>query len=337
MKYGLSWMKCRIRKEDNRGMEKQQLYARGEPFSPEINAENIDALDIYGISGHQENTLQAILDKIADKVANKLLEKAEIADWAKQEVKPSYTAAEVGADEYGSAQNALEEAKEYSNGTYQQATGYTDERIAGLLNSAQGTIEALDKISDAMQNNKDVVDALEAAIGGKASDAELQAHISNKTVHITASERAAWNAGKQKLEGIEAGATRVTLTKSLLATEEGTGLDAVVAPVIVGMINSLRDTLTNMINEINGNLGNLSGWIPYSNSFNLEFTNGIGTVDIPGKTVLATSLAVWSIWSPDFNGVVGAANGKIQVNGFQTATPVNGVQWIALAGLIKVQ
>lgn len=77
--------------------------------------------------------------------------------------------------------------------------------------------------------------------------------------------------------------------------------------------------------------------MPYSNSFNLEFVNGIGIVDIPGKTVLATSLAVWGIWIPDFNGLASAANGKIQINGYMISTPANGTHWVALAGLIKVQ
>ena len=72
-------------------MEKQQLYARGKPFSPETNAEDISALDIYGITGHQENTLQALLDRIADQVANRLIKKTEIAEWAKQEEKPPGT------------------------------------------------------------------------------------------------------------------------------------------------------------------------------------------------------------------------------------------------------
>ena len=92
-------------------MEKQQLYARGKPFSPETNAEDISALDIYGITGHQENTLQALLDRIADQVANRLIKKTEIAEWAKQEEKPPYTPGEVGADPSGSAGAALGEAK----------------------------------------------------------------------------------------------------------------------------------------------------------------------------------------------------------------------------------
>ena len=120
---------------------------------------------------------------------------------------------------------------------------------------------------------------------------------------------------------------------NLMATAKGFFLDARVGPVIQEKIDEVKEE----VNEINGNLSDLSGWIPYSNSFNLEFINGIGTVTIPGRTILATSLAVWGIWSPDFNGMVSAVNGKLQINGYQIATPVNGVQWIALAGLIKVR
>lgn len=120
--------------------------------------------------------------------------------------------------------------------------------------------------------------------------------------------------------------TWVTPGTTLAATVPGIPLD-----------QTMGKLLKDSVDEINGNLGNLSGWIPYSNSFNLEFVNGIGTVDIPGETVLATSLAVWGIWSTDFNGLVSCANGQIRVNGYLGGSPVTGVQWIALAGIIKVQ
>ncbi len=115
----------------------------------------------------------------------------------------------------------------------------------------------------------------------------------------------------------------------------------------VGMIQGITSDLNSesdyiaasskALATLNGNLSGLSGWIPYSNSFNLEFTDGIGVVDIPGKTVLAASLAVWGIWVPEFNGFASVINGKIQINGYMTGTPTSGVQWIALAGIIKVQ
>lgn len=228
-------------------METRQLYAAGKPFQPETGAENIRALDIYGLTGHQENALQAILDKIADMVANKLMGKDEIAGWAKQETKPQYTAGEVGADASGSAGMALEEAKAYADIIQQRVVEYTDGAIAELINGAPESLDTLKEIADAMAENATVVEALHAAIGSRASAEELQRHTSNGGIHITEGERNWIGEAQEKLEGMEAGANRVTLTKSLLATVEGTALDAIAAPAIVGMINSLKADLTNSI------------------------------------------------------------------------------------------
>lgn len=93
------------------------------------------------------------------------------------------TAAQVGADVAGAAAQA-----------YQQATGYTDTQIANLINGAPSTLDTLKEIADAMAEHEEVVDALNQAIGTKASDVEFQAHQNNSTVHITANERSAWSA-----------------------------------------------------------------------------------------------------------------------------------------------
>lgn len=111
-------------------------------------------------------------------------------EWTRQEQKPAYTASEVGADQSGSAAKTLAEAKEYSDSTYVQATGYTDLAIAELIGGAPSTRDTLKKIADAMAENEDVVQVLEAAIGNKANETEYQAHAGNKTVHVTASEKA---------------------------------------------------------------------------------------------------------------------------------------------------
>ena len=79
------------------------------------------------------------------------------------------------------------------NGIYAQATGYTDQKIADLINGAPSTLDTLGEIAQAMQENNDVVDALEQAIGSKASQTELDEHTGNDTIHITAAERQAWN------------------------------------------------------------------------------------------------------------------------------------------------
>lgn len=81
---------------------------------------------------------------------------------------------------------------------YQQSVGYTDNKIADLINGAPETLDTLGEIATAMQENQSVVDALDAAIGNKANKAELDTHTGNETIHITASERDSWNSKAQK-------------------------------------------------------------------------------------------------------------------------------------------
>ena len=88
--------------------------------------------------------------------------------------------------------STLNSAKDYSDATYQQSTGYTDKKIADLIGGAPETLDTLKEVADAISENKDVVDALNAAIGKKANQAELDSHIKN-TIHITANERNKWN------------------------------------------------------------------------------------------------------------------------------------------------
>lgn len=58
--------------------------------------------------------------------------------------------------------------------TYQQATGYTDQQIADLINGAPSTLDTLGEIASAMGDNADVVAALESAIGNKADQKEME-------------------------------------------------------------------------------------------------------------------------------------------------------------------
>ncbi len=77
--------------------------------------------------------------------------------------------------------------------SYQQATGYTNQKIADLIGGAPTTLDTLGEIADAMAENADVVAALNVAIGKKANEAEFDSHAKNTTAHITASERNYWN------------------------------------------------------------------------------------------------------------------------------------------------
>ena len=108
------------------------------------------------------------------------------------------TYSQVGADQEGAAAAA-----------YQQAAGYTDLQIANLINGAPQTLDTLKEIADAMEESQDVVDALQAAIGDKADEADFEGHVNNSTIHITAQERTLWN-------GITALAARVTTLEGMI-------------------------------------------------------------------------------------------------------------------------
>lgn len=76
---------------------------------------------------------------------------------------------------------------------YQQVVGYTDQKIADLINGAPETLDTLKEVADAIQENETVVEALNAAIGNKANQVELDTHTGNEIIHITSKERNKWN------------------------------------------------------------------------------------------------------------------------------------------------
>ena len=82
----------------------------------------------------------------------------------------SLTAADVGADASGSAATALGSAK-----------SYTDKKIVDLIGGAPETLDTLKEVADALAANEDVVEALDAAIGTKASTEALQAHTNSQS------------------------------------------------------------------------------------------------------------------------------------------------------------
>lgn len=92
------------------------------------------------------------------------------------------SATDVSADKVGSADAALATAKKY-----------TDTSIADLIGSADTTMDTLGEIQAAMNNNADVVKALDDAIGKKADAVDLSAHIGSNVAHVTQKEKDDWN------------------------------------------------------------------------------------------------------------------------------------------------
>ena len=72
---------------------------------------------------------------------------------------------------------------------YENANQFALTKIAELVNGAPATMDTLKEIADAMATHQTVVAALDAAIGSKASRAELDTHINNGNIHFTSSER----------------------------------------------------------------------------------------------------------------------------------------------------
>lgn len=81
---------------------------------------------------------------------------------------------------------------------YDNAKKYADQRIADLIGGASSTADTLGEIEKLMKENSDVVDALDKAIGSKASQDDLNSHVGNNSIHITDLERENWNDANSK-------------------------------------------------------------------------------------------------------------------------------------------
>ena len=107
------------------------------------------------------------------------------------------TKAQIGL---GSVDNTADKSKPVStpqqnaiDAAMAQANAYTLQKIADLINGAPESMDTLKEVADALAANEDVMSALNAAIGIKAPQAELDGHTGNTTIHITATERTNWN------------------------------------------------------------------------------------------------------------------------------------------------
>lgn len=303
-------------------MTGKQLYAAGIPFSPSTKAEDVEAQDTYGLAGSQDATVQQILDSIAEKVANTLLAKSDIAEWAKEVNKPVYTAEEVGADARGSAATALEDAKGYADRTYAQATGYADRKVAELINGAPSTLDTIGEIATAMLEHEEVVEALEAAIGNKASEVEYQAHERNSAVHVTASKQAKWDEYEERIEEVF---RSVSNGKGLVASAI---TDRGVATAADAEFQVLADNI-GRIARPSGNAGAAQVLSPYTFS-NVSGVGIVGTMPNRGAVTAALNAGgSYTIPAGYHNG-----SGKITANSLAGQTNGTATAAHVLAGMI---
>lgn len=143
---------------------------------------------------------------------------SDVYAWAKASSKPSYTKSEIGL---GNVDNTSDSSKPVSTAqqtaidtAYANANKYTDKKVADLIGSAPETMDTLEEVATAIQENKDVETALNEAIGKKANQTELDTHTGNSTIHITASERTNWNAAKTHADSTHARTDATKVEKS---------------------------------------------------------------------------------------------------------------------------
>lgn len=91
-------------------------------------------------------------------------------------------------DKIESWDNSLGASKTYTDGMYRQATAYADKKVADLIGGAPESLDTLKEVADAIKENESVMDALDAAVGKKANQSELDTHVDNNVIHITAPE-----------------------------------------------------------------------------------------------------------------------------------------------------
>ncbi len=84
---------------------------------------------------------------------------------------------------------------------------YVDEQIANLVDSAPETLNTLNELATALQENQDLTITLNQAIGEKATLEDLNNHKNDTEVHITAAERESWNSAATTVSNLNQGLT----------------------------------------------------------------------------------------------------------------------------------
>jgi len=118
----------------------------------------------------------------------------------------THTAEEIGADPLGSANQALNDAK-----------SYTDNQISTLFNDLPETKDTLYEINAAIEDNKEVIELLNKAIGNKANKDDLKLHVENleNPHNVTKSQLGLSNVENKSSETIRSEITKENVTDAL--------------------------------------------------------------------------------------------------------------------------
>ena len=146
--------------------------------------------------------------------------------------------------------NSLSASKTYADGMYRQATAYADKKVADLIDGAPESLDTLKEVADAIKENESVMDALDAAVGKKANQSELDTHVDNSTIHITSQEREKWNGSVSKTG--DASNTTVTFTESTrVKPTSGEKLSTIVGKIVKWLADLKTVAFSGSYNDLN--------------------------------------------------------------------------------------
>lgn len=146
--------------------------------------------------------------------------------------------------------NSLSASKTYADGMYRQATAYADKKVADLIGGAPESLDTLKEVADAIKENASVMDALDAAVGKKANQSELDTHVDNSTIHITSQEREKWNGSVSKTG--DASNTTVTFTESTrVKPTSGEKLSVIVGKIVKWLADLKTVAFSGSYNDLN--------------------------------------------------------------------------------------
>ena len=181
----------------------------------QLEKNKVDKVDGKQLSANDYTTAEKNkLSGIAEKANNYVHPSTHPATMIQQDSTHRF----VSDDEKTSWTSNLQKAKDYADDTYRQSTGYTDQKIANLINGAPETLNTLKEVADAIQDNKTVADALTSAVGKKANKTELDTHVDNNNIHITPTERTNWNDANSKKHSHSNKSVLDGITSALVST-----------------------------------------------------------------------------------------------------------------------
>ncbi len=168
------------------------------------------------------------------------------------------------------------------------ANTYTDSKINLLVGEgASTTLDTIGEISAAIEDNQDMINTLNSAIGNKANANDLTSHTGNTTIHVTETEKNSWNA-KSNFSGNYNDLTNKPSIPSISGLATVTYVDSQIDAIVIP--DALSDLTTDSTHRTVTD-AEKSAWNAKSN-FSGSYNDLTDKPTIPSVTGLATETYV---------------------------------------------